>query len=84
MFLGLLGLPVYCVLSSIVNTITTFVVAFSWFSDVWTVAVFGVNGYTLIMGISVIWMAMSSLCLAVVYAVMSRDKKASARDRYKN
>ncbi len=47
-------------------------------------AVFGLNGYKLIMGISVIWMAMSSLCLAVVYAVMSKNKKTGPKDRFEN
>ena len=43
-------------------------------TDIWVLGVFGLNDRIVWMGFAVIWLAITSFCLAVAYAVISREK----------
>ena len=44
-------------------------------TDLWVLAVFGLNDMVVWMGIAIIWLAVTSFCLAVAYAIMTRRKE---------
>lgn len=53
----------------------TVLVILNLMTDLWVMAEFGLHGHMVWMGFAVIWMAITSFCLAVAYAVMTREKE---------
>ena len=58
----------------------TILIFLNLLTDIWVLAVFGLNDRVIWMGFAVIWLAITSFCLAVAYAVMTREKQVG-RDR---